>query len=107
MPILQVNFKLNVPTAEYKAMCESVSQAVADVPGLKWKVWLLNEAEKEAGGIYLFKDEQSLQNYLAGPIVSKIKSHPGLRDLSAKQFDVMEDMTALTRGPVFLAAAAA
>jgi hypothetical protein len=107
MPILQVNFKLNLPTAEYKAMCDSVSQAVADVPGLKWKVWLLNEAEKEAGGIYLFKDKQSLQNYLAGPIVSKVKNHPALLELSAKQFDVMEDMTAVTRGPIFSAAAAA
>ena len=107
MPILQVNFKLNLPTAEYKAMCQSVSQAVADVPGLQWKVWLLNEAEKEAGGIYLFKDHQSLQNYLAGPIVSKIKSHPALSNLSAKQFDVMEDMTAVTRGPILAATAAA
>jgi hypothetical protein len=107
MPILQVNFKVNLPTAEYKAMCESVSQAVADVPGLQWKVWLLNEAEKEAGGIYLFKDKQSLQNYLAGPIVSKIKSHPALSNLSAKQFDVMEDVTAVTRGPIITVAAAA
>ena len=107
MPILQVNFKLNLPTAEYKAICESVSRAVAEVPGLKWKVWLLNEAEKEAGGIYLFKDKQSLQNYLAGPIISKVKSHPALSDLSAKQFDIMEDMTAVTRGPIFSAVAAA
>jgi hypothetical protein len=106
MPILQVNFKLNVPTAEYKAICESVAHAVADVPGLQWKFWLLNEAEKEAGGIYLFKDEQSLKDYLAGPIISQVKSHPALRDLSAKQFEVMEDMTAITRGPLLAVAAA-
>ena len=51
MPILQVNFKLNVSPAEYRKMCESVAQAVADVPGLVWKIWLLNEQEGVAGGI--------------------------------------------------------
>ncbi len=106
MPILQVNFKLNVSPAEYQKICESVAQAIADVPGLLWKVWLLNEQEKEAGGIYLFQDEQALNNYLSGPIVAQIKSHPALRDLSAKRFDVMEEVTAVTRGPIPAAAAA-
>ena len=100
MPILQINFKLNVPTAEYHRICESIAQAIADVPGLRWKVWLLNEQEKEAGGIYLFQDERALNNYLSGPIVTQIKSHPALQNLSAKRFDVMEDVTALTRGPI-------
>lgn len=106
MPILQVNFKLNVSGAEYGALCESVAQAMADVPGLRWKVWLLNEQEREAGGIYLFADEASLSNYLAGPIVAQIKSLPQLREISAKRFDVMEEVTAVTRGPVPAMAAA-
>ena len=99
MPILQINFKLNVSTAEYQKICESVAQAVADVPGLRWKLWLLNEEKKEAGGIYLFQDEQALNNYLSGPIIAQVKSHPGLQDISAKRFDVMEEMTAVTHGP--------
>jgi hypothetical protein len=106
MPILQINFKLNVPADEYHRICESVAQAIADVPGLRWKVWLLNEREKEAGGIYLFQDEQALNNYLSGPIVAQIKSHPALQDLSAKRFDVMEEVTAMTRGPIHAMSAA-
>lgn len=106
MPILQINFKLNVPTAEYEKICQSLSQPVADVPGLRWKVWLLNEQDQEAGGIYLFDTEQSLNEYVAGPIVAQVKSHPALRDLSAKKFDVMEEPTAITRGPVSAVAAA-
>ena len=54
MPILQINFKLNVPSAEYRKVVKSVVQAIADVPGLVWKVWLLNEQDGEAGGIYFF-----------------------------------------------------
>jgi Putative mono-oxygenase ydhR len=106
MPILQINFKLDVPSEEYHHMCQSVAQAIADLPGLRWKIWILNEQEKEAGGIYFFASEQALHDYLSGPIVARVKSHPGLRELSAKKFDVMDDVTAITRGPVSAMAAA-
>jgi hypothetical protein len=100
MPILQINFKLNVPAAEDDKVCRSLAQAMADVPGLRWKVWLLNEREKEAGGIYLFETDKALDDYLTGPIVAQVKTHPALRDISAKKFDVMPEVTAITRGPV-------
>jgi hypothetical protein len=100
MPILQINFKLNVSAAEYREICESVAQAIADVPGLVWKVWLLNEQDGEAGGIYLFQEEQSLAAYLSGPIIRQIKSLPQLREISAKRFETMPQVTAITRGPV-------
>jgi hypothetical protein len=103
--ILQINFKLNASTADYEKVCQSVAQAVADVPGLRWKIWLLNEREKEAGGMYLFDTEQALNDYLAGPIVAQVKSHPAIQDLSAKQFEVMGEVTAITRGPLLAMAA--
>ena len=106
MPILQVNFKLNVSPAEYHATCKSLAHVFADVPGLQWKVWLLNEQEKEAGGIYLFNSEESLNDYLAGPVAAQVKGHPALRDITVKRFDVMHEVTAVTRGPVSVAAAA-
>jgi len=71
MPILQINFKLNVAPAEYRKLCKSVAQTIADVPGLLWKVWLLNEQDGEAGGIYLFQNEQSLTAYLACQIIGE------------------------------------
>jgi hypothetical protein len=100
MPILQINFKLNVAPDEYRKICESIAQAVADVPGLVWKVWLLNEQDGEAGGIHLFQDEQSLAAYLAGPIIHQIKSLPQLREISAKRFETIPEVTVVTRGPI-------
>ena len=100
MPILQINFKLNVSPAEYRKIAESVAQTIADVPGLVWKVWLLNEQDGEAGGIYLFQDEQSLAAYLSSPIIAQIKSLPQLREISAKRFDTIPEVTAITRGPI-------
>ena len=100
MPILQINFKLNVSHAEYRKIADSVAQTIADAPGLVWKVWLLNERDGEAGGIYLFQDEQSLSAYLSSPIIGQIKSLPQLREISAKRFETIPELTVVTRGPV-------
>ena len=100
MPILQINFKLNVLAAEYQKIAGSVAQTIADAPGLVWKIWLLNEHEGEAGGIYLFQDEQSLTAYLSSPVIAQIKSLPHLREISAKIFETIPDITAVTRGPI-------
>ena len=100
MPILLINFKLNVSPAEYRKIAQSVVHAIADAPGVVWKVWLLNEPDGEAGGIYLFQDEQSLTAYLASPIIRQIKSLPQLREISARRFETMPEVTAVTSGPI-------
>lgn len=105
--ILQVNFKLKASTPEYQSICQSIAQAFADVPGLTWKIWILNDSEKEAGGIYLFEDERALGAFLSGPLAAQVKSHPALSNFNAKTFDVMEDVTIKTHGPVGVAAAVA
>ena len=97
--ILQINFNLNVPAAEYQKVVDSVAQAFLNVPGLKWKIWLLNPAAQEAGGIYLFDNQASLDAYLNGPLVAKLRGLPAVRNISVKQFAVMPEATALTRGP--------
>ncbi len=104
--ILQINFKFKASTPEYQGLCQSVAPIFASLPGLRWKIWVLNEREKEAGGIYLFENEQALNDFLSGPIAAQVKSHPALYDLSAKSFDVMEEVTAITRGPLLAMAAA-
>ena len=38
---------------------EGLSHAIAEEPGLLWKIWTENEAAGEAGGINLFKDAAS------------------------------------------------
>jgi hypothetical protein len=98
--VLQINFKFDVPSIDLKNAFAPLVNDIAAVPGLRWKVWIINEQEHEAGGIYLFDDSDSVQTYLEGPIVSGLKAHPALSEISAKQFDVLEDFTATTRGPV-------
>lgn len=98
--ILQINFKFNISPAELMEGFGSLVEPIAKVAGLRWKIWSLNEAEREFGGIYLFDDEASANAYLAGPIVAQLGQHPALHDITAKQFDVLEEPSAVTRGPI-------
>lgn len=98
--ILQINFKLNVTPTEYEQAANSLADEFAHIDGLRWKIWLLNEKEREAGGIYVFEDETKLGAFLAGNLAAKVTNHPGIRDMTVKRWDNMADLTALTRGPI-------
>ncbi len=98
--ILQINFNLNVPPAEYQKTADSIAPAFVEVPGLVWKIWLLNPVTQEAGGIYLFDSQAPLEAYLNGPLVAQLRGLTSIRNISTKQFEVMPVITALTRSPV-------
>jgi hypothetical protein len=63
-------------------------------------VWLHDPAKKMAGGIYLFKDEKSVNGYLNGKIVADIMKNPAVSDIDARVFDILPEHTKVTRGPV-------
>ena len=98
--ILQVNLKFSIPRVELEAAWLPAAQPIADVPGLRWKIWLMNETEHTAGGIYLFESEATMKAYMAGPIVAAAMASPVLSNIEAKVFDMLESHTAITRGPV-------
>jgi hypothetical protein len=105
--ILQVNLKYNISRAELETAWLDAAQPIADTPGLRWKVWLINEAENEAGGIYLFESKTAADSYIAGPIVASLKASPVVSNISAKLFEVLPQHSAITRAPVDYAFAAA
>ena len=72
--LLQVNMRFDIPRAELEAAWLQAAQPIAETPGLRWKVWLMNETDREAGGIYLFDSEEAAQGYLDGPIVAEFKT---------------------------------
>jgi hypothetical protein len=86
--------------AELGGAMETAARAIADVPGLAWKIWLLDEAQAEAGGIYLFDNDAAIDAFLAGPIIGQLKSTPAFADVSVKRFDAVGPLTAITRGPI-------
>jgi len=98
--MLQVNFNYSVSKEEYQEAAASLADKFANVPGLKWKIWILNAEKSEAGGIYMFDSQASLDTYLAGPLAEAVINHPALSNFDIKQFTIMGDVTKVTRGPV-------
>mgnify|MGYP001823719450 CR=1 FL=1 len=98
--ILQINFKFSISPAELAEAFGPMAEPIAQVPGLRWKIWSLNDTTSEFAGIYLFDDADSAQAYLEGPIVAQVGQHPAVSDISAKQFGVIDEFSAITRGPV-------
>lgn len=98
--LLQVNFSFDMPAADYVGAVAPLAEAVAAVPGLHWKIWLLDADAQAAAGIYLFEDAASAQAYLEGPILAPFFTNPAIRDVSAKLLNILDEPTAVTRGPV-------
>jgi hypothetical protein len=98
--ILEIHFKFSVSPPEIAEAFAPLADEIARVEGLRWKIWSLNEAERAFGGIYLFDDQAAADAYLAGSIVAQLGQHPALSDIKAKQFDVLEEPSVVTRGPI-------
>jgi len=82
--ILQINLRFNVSAEELAKEFEA-----AAVP-----------ERGEAAGIYLFEDDASLKAYIESSIIARMKTIEAFSDITMKDFDVVEDATAITRGPV-------
>ncbi|MDY6827043.1 MAG: YdhR family protein [Bacillota bacterium] len=98
--ILQINLRFNVSAEDLAKEFESAAVPIAKVPGLKWKIFGLDRERSEACGIYLFEDSASLKAYIEGPIMARMKSLDAFSEITMKQFDCVEEASAITRGPV-------
>lgn len=98
--IVQMNFRFSLSNDDFVADATKAAEAFAKLPGLRWKIWLMNDDRHEAGGIYLFDDESSLQAFLKGELLESMKNNPVFKDLTVKQFSFLTNATKTTRGPV-------
>jgi hypothetical protein len=98
--ILQINMKYKIPADVLAKAFMELAKPIADMKGLEWKVWLHDPVEKTAGGIYLFKDQASVDGYLQSKIVADLMKNPAVSDIDAKVFDVLPEHSKVTRGPI-------
>src|SRR5262249_42089852 len=98
--ILQINYKFNLSHADHAALVTPMADYISSVPGLVWKIWLMNEAEQEAGGIYLFESVAEAQAFASSAPVASFVAHPSLSAFSVKLFEAVESLSKITRGPL-------
>jgi hypothetical protein len=100
--VVQMNFEYHMPQAEYETIVEQAAPSIAQVEGIVWKIFIIKEATQEAGGLYLFESVAAAEAYLNGPIITGLRQHPGIRNVSVKLFNFLEIPTLVTHGPVEL-----
>jgi len=95
---VQIQFDLRCTPAEFRGHADHVAGAIAAVPGLLWKVWILDEERGRAGGVYLFADRLAATAYVDGPIVNGLRKNPALANVEVRLFDVLDGPSVITRG---------
>jgi len=98
--IVQINFQYTGSAKEFEAAAVSVAELFSEIPGLLWKIWLLNKEKREAGGIYLFSDTEHADAYRQSLLFKKILLNPGYSNFSVKQFSVLEMPGIITNAPI-------
>ena len=79
------------------------AEEMAKLPGLIWKLWTSKAESNSAAGFYLFATRSDAE-HRAEFCKKKFPKIPGLTNVTAEFFDVMEDLTRVTRGPIDLPA---
>ncbi len=95
--LLQVNFDIDPAIAEKSADAVQRAHAVAELPGLIWKVWLRDRQSGRGGGIYLFEDRASAEAWGKGRFETMAARMPWSSKVTYEYFDVEEDLSRITR----------
>lgn len=94
--LIQINFNYSTSQEQLAEGALQALEAIAQTPGLLWKIWLYNDQQKIAGGIYLFADDSSAQAYLDGAVVKGLRENPVFKNFSAHRFEIMADASRAT-----------
>jgi len=97
---MQVDLTPKVPVSEIMGPFREAAPVYANVEGLVWKLWLVNQEKGTAGGIYYFKDQESLDKHLDSDLYKQMLAHPALEKVDVKIFDIIEEFSKVTRAPI-------
>jgi hypothetical protein len=74
--------------------------SIASLPGLLWKIWTYNDAERAAGGVYLFDSEEHARAWGDGTVQGLLSQEPGVSNVTVSYYDLDEQLSAITRAPL-------
>jgi hypothetical protein len=103
MHVQVVTFRLNgVTEDQYHTACHAETDTFGSLPGLQAKIWLRNAETGTYGGIYLWRDRDAFQRYVAGEVFDAVRNDPTLQDVTSVDFAVFPDLTKATQPEVLL-----
>ena len=81
---------------------EEMLKIWSTIPGLGVKFALASPDENEYGGVYLFEDDESLEAFLAAPLLKEWGEHPDVSELTFRKYQVLPDFTLKTIKPNYI-----
>jgi len=104
MTLLQIDFPSHGPWGEdLTKRASDLANRLNKAPGMLWKIWTENSRTGDCGGVYLFTDESSANDFLKEHL-QRLDSM-GIKDVRAKVLDVNESLSRITRAPIAAAVA--
>jgi hypothetical protein len=99
MTLLQIDFPSHGPWGEdLTNMASDLAHHLNKTPGMVWKIWTENSRTGDCGGVYLFIDENSANDFLKEHL-PRLESM-GIQHVRAKVLDVNEGLSHITRAPI-------
>ena len=99
MYIRIVTFALNIPNDAYTAHTAEIAAGFTAWPGLLAKWWLADAASGTFGGVYLFASRQDAERSRQTDLFRGMFTNPGLKDVTVREYDVLDAPTAITAPP--------
>ncbi|MFH7586695.1 monooxygenase [Oceanimonas smirnovii] len=97
--ILQVDFPFSGPFDQEMAQAMAgLAHSINEEPGFIWKIWTENAAQEQAGGVYLFENEVSAQQYLKKHTARLEEA--GVTGIRGRIFAVNEALSAVNKAPL-------
>jgi quinol monooxygenase YgiN len=98
MHALFVNFSVPGKTPdEVLELVEPQVSAFANIPGNLAKIWLADTEAGRYGALYLWRDSEALQTFLASELWQAVKNNPAFSDFDVRPFTVIEPFTKQTQ----------
>jgi hypothetical protein len=98
--ILTTKFNYNIPSEELRKIMPSVAPKFSEIPGCYWKIWLISDEQKTAGGVYLFESATKLEEFLKSKLFASVKNNPAFSNLETNAFDVEQAASEITVAPL-------
>lgn len=96
--VLQIDFTMSAEMLGDRLVnpATELAKSITQEPGFIAKIWTENKATNEAGGIYLFTDRATAQNYV--DMHQQRVAKMGASNINYKIFEINEPLTKITQG---------
>lgn len=96
MALITVRYRLRVPVAPFRGGASPVADELAGTPGLIWKIWGFADAQGMGISAYLFVSLAEAENFVAGPIIERLRQRPQVAEVALELAAVDRDLSVRT-----------